>query len=112
MILLTLERLAFAFLSTFDVVVSLFRMARWPINLLLMSCACDSILLMNFAWWLRTVFLAAKLIRGMWRCSGVPNFATSDLFNTVSCWPGTLMVTVLSVVSTNATPSGIASYRP
>ena len=106
---LILERLAFAFLSRSDVGVPLFRMACWPMILFLMSYACDSILRMNFACWFRTVFLAAKLMRGIWRCCGVPNFAISDLFSTVSFWPGTLMVTVLSVVLTSAAPSGIAA---
>ena len=67
---------------------------------------------MNFWWGLQKVLRAAKLIRGIFLWSVVPNFVTFDLFKTISCCPGTLMVRVESVVFTRAAPSGIASYMP
>ena len=42
-------------------------------------------------------------------CAGVPKRATSDLCNTVSSWPGYLMVMVEPDVFTSADPSGMAS---
>ena len=45
-----------------------------------------------------------KLISGNFRCSEVPNLATSDLFRTVCFRPGTFRVTVPSVVLTNTVP--------
>ena len=107
--ILTFVRLAFAFLSEFDAWGPLFLMARWPMILFFMSCAWDSMFWMSFTCWLRTVFLVAKLMSGILRCSGVPNFAMSDLFSTVSCWPGTFTVMVLFVDLTSAATSGIAS---
>ena len=65
---------------------------------------------MSFLWGLQTVLRAAKLKSGAFRCSAVPNLATSDLLSTVSCSPGTFMVRVESVVFTWAAPSGLASY--
>ena len=67
---------------------------------------------MSFLWGLQTVLRAAKLMRGIFRWSAVPNLATSDLLSTVSCCPGTFMVRVVLVVFTRAAPSGMASYMP
>ena len=51
-------------------------------------------------------------MRGIFLCSGVPNFATSDLWRTVSFFPGIFRVRVASVVSINTVPSVTASYSP
>ena len=51
-------------------------------------------------------------MRGILFWSAVPNFATSDVFKTVSCCPGPLMMRVESVVFTRAALSGMASYMP
>ena len=51
-------------------------------------------------------------MRGMFLSSGVPNFATSDLWRTVSFCPGIFRVRVASVVFTNTVPSATASYSP
>ena len=53
-----------------------------------------------------------KIFSGICRCSAVLKLATLDLFRTVSCWPGTLMVMVESLVLTSVAPPGMASYKP
>ena len=63
-------------------------------------------------WWFMTVFLAANWISGFFGCDGVPNRATSDLWSTVSSWPGYLIVIVEPEVFISAAPSGMASYSP
>ena len=87
-------------------------MLRFPSIFCFCSFACCSMLSMSFFWGLQTVLRAAKLMRGIFRWSAVPNLATSDLLSMVSCCPGTFMVRVVSVVFTRAAPSGMASYMP
>ena len=99
-------------LSYFVAWVSLFLMFRCPSIFCFCSFACCSMLSMSFFWGLHTVLRAAKLLRWIFLWSALPNFATSDLFKTVSCCPGTLMVRVESVVFTSAASFGMASYKP
>ena len=99
-------------LSAFVAWVSLFLMFRCPSIFCFCSFACCSMFLMSFLWGLHTVLRAARLMRGIFLWSAVPNFDTSGLFKTVSCWPGTLMVRFKSVVFTRAASSGMASYMP
>ena len=87
-------------------------MFRCPSIFCFCSLACVSMLSMGFLCGLHTFLRTAKLIRGVLLWSAVPNFATSDLFKTVSCCTGTLMVRVESVVFSIAAPCGMAYYIP